>query len=930
MRDTHFDSDQHPIDSLAEEFAQRCRSGGCPSITQYSQQYPELADEIREVFPAIAMMEQLSRKEETIRADSRRLVEINRHMVDRLGDYRIVRVIGRGGMGIVYEAVQESLGRTVAVKVLTANIVNQPKHLKRFVREAQAAAMLHHTNIVPVFGVGHDNDLHYYVMQYIDGVGFDQLIDQRRRQAVNGTDATPAESRATAQSSGTSPAPRGSAGTTTGTHFSWRQIAEYGVQISRAVDYAHRQGILHRDIKPANLLVDTHGTVWVTDFGLAKVFGDEGLTQSGDVFGTVRYMAPEQFEGRSDEASDIYSVGLTLYELATLQPAFREEDTKKLMLRITQQGVPHPRVISPSIPLDLETIILKASAFDPPHRYATAGELAEDLRRFLDGEPIIARRTSTLRRMWRWSRRNPALAALSGLSLLLLLLVAIVASVGYVHVDQAREKAIGLATRERRQSEELRAANRKVTEETEHARREFQRAEDNLQLAMRAFDDVIDRISGRGLPESLELELSEDSPRTSPAIATGDDAELLQSLLAFYQEFAQRNQADAGVQLETAKAHHCIGDIRQRLGQYDMAVAAYGEALRIYRGMADKGAPDLPLLLAMVEVSNQRGVTLAKAGRTRDAIDAHLLARDMLANQETSRTLSNECRFALAETYNHLGAIRSRNDATALPFITRGGPGRKGAGAGAGPLRLNAASRIEDYHQSALAILEQLLAQDPTNAQYRLALARCHRNCLPRVWREGQAAEVATSLQTSVAILEQLAADFPATPRYSFELADVLSIDTPALWETDFGKEGRQRLERAERISRTLNSTYPHQPEYEILHANALYRLGLILRRHGQAELAMAHLAEAAKRMQELSERLPDVPVYVASLSQITDDLGTLQREAGLLDESRETLENGILHLVATYDPQGDMRTARRWVATLYSNLHRTLAAARP
>ncbi len=654
MQDTQLDSHQHPIDDLAEEFARRCRCGGCPSITRYAQQYPQLADEIREVFPAIALMEQLSRKEETTRADSRRLAEIDKRLVDRLGDYRIVRVIGRGGMGVVYEAVQESLGRTVALKVLTANVANQPKQLTRFIREAQAAAMLHHTNIVPVFGVGHDDGLHYYVMQYIDGVGFDQLIDQRRQQAGSGIDSRSAESHVDVDSSGVSTGAHGAADRTVESRLSWQQIADYGVQMARAVDYAHRQGILHRDIKPANLLVDAHGTVWVTDFGLAKVFGDEGLTQSGDVFGTLRYMAPEQFEGRSNESSDIYSVGLTLYELATLRPAFTEEDARELMMRITQQGVPRPQMLSPAIPTDLETIILKAAAYDPPHRYATAGELADDLQRFLDGEPIVARRTSALRRMWRWSCRNPALAALSGLSFLLLLLVTIVASVGYVHVDAARQEAIELATREKQQSLELRTANRMVTEETEHARREFQRAEDNLQLAMRAFEDVIDRVSTRGLPESLELDLSENTPRASPAIVTGEDAELLQSLLIFYQEFAQRNQADEGVQLETAKAHHCIGDIRQRLGQFDMAVTAYGEALRIYRGMANQETADLPLLLATVESSNQRGVALAKAGRTREAIDAHLVARDLLAKEQAPLAETNECRFALAETYNYL------------------------------------------------------------------------------------------------------------------------------------------------------------------------------------------------------------------------------------------------------------------------------------
>lgn len=353
MPETPLDNKSDAIDALAEEFAQQCRGGSCPSITRYAQQYPHLADEIQEVFPAIAMMEQLSRREETTRADAQRLAEINRRVMDRLGDYRIVRIIGRGGMGIVYEAVQESLGRTVALKVLTANVVNQPKQLKRFIREAQAAAMLHHTNIVPVFGVGHDEGLHYYVMQYINGIGFDQLIERHRRQVQGEAASRRSASKPVAHEMidchhGTS-ADSFSAGP-----LSWQQIADYGVQISRAVDYAHRQGILHRDIKPANLLLDAHDRVWVTDFGLAKVYGEEGLTQSGDVFGTLRYMAPEQFEGRSDESSDIYSVGLTLYELATMRPAFTEEDAKLAGQNHSAESAAttHIGVIHPSGPGD--------------------------------------------------------------------------------------------------------------------------------------------------------------------------------------------------------------------------------------------------------------------------------------------------------------------------------------------------------------------------------------------------------------------------------------------------------------------------------------------------------------------------------------------------------------------------------------------------
>ena len=235
---------------------------------------------------------------------------------------------------------------------------------------------------------------------------------------------------------------------------------------------AHRQGVLHRDIKPANLLLDSHGTVWVTDFGLAKVFGDDELTQSGDVLGTLRYMAPEQFTGQSTAASDLYSIGITLYELATRHPAFAERDAKPLMLRITQGDLVRPRSVDRAIPLDLETIILKAAAFEPIHRYATAGDLADDLQRFLDGEPLAARPVSAARRLWRWSRRNPAAALLGGLSFLLLFLVAVVASIGYLRVDEARQRAVAYAAGQRHVADELRVATERVLSESRRAKEE--------------------------------------------------------------------------------------------------------------------------------------------------------------------------------------------------------------------------------------------------------------------------------------------------------------------------------------------------------------------------------------------------------------------------------------------------------------------------
>ena len=407
--------------------------------------------------------------------------------LQRLGDYRILREIGRGGMGVVYEAEQESLGRRVALKELSAGPLLDPKKVRRFEREAKAAARLHHTNIVPVFGVGRQDGHHYYVMQFIAGLSLDLVLEdlRRLRQAkgrssyaaapapealdrhespipaagVTGgrsglTAVAVARSLMTGQFAEDGPIPLGetvtdpiagengtapppvapavrpaadpsavalpgsselSASSDPDRQF-YRSVARIGIQVAEALEYANRQGILHRDVKPSNLLLDGRGNVWVTDFGLAKTSDADDLTHTGDILGTIRYMAPERFQGQCDARSDVYSLGLTLYELVALRPAFEASDRHALIERVLHEEPEPLKRRAPAVPRDLETIIAKASAREPAGRYATAGALAEELKRFVEDRPIRARRVSAAERLARWCRRNKALAAAIGLA----------------------------------------------------------------------------------------------------------------------------------------------------------------------------------------------------------------------------------------------------------------------------------------------------------------------------------------------------------------------------------------------------------------------------------------------------------------------------------------------------------------------------------
>jgi WD40 repeat protein len=324
-------------------------------------------------------------------------------------------------MGVVYEAEQVSLGRRVALKVLPFAATMDPRHLQRFHNEARAAAGLHHTNIVPVYGVGCERGVHYYAMQFIDGRTLADVIAQH--QAVSSDVPTTAEVQAAASAPTAPPAAQATSAAPRDAAY-FRRAAEWGIQAAEALDCAHSLGVVHRDVKPANLLVDGTGRLWVTDFGLAQVQSDSRLTMTGDLVGTLRYMSPEQALAKRvviDHRTDVYSLGVTLYELLTLKPAYPGQDRQELLRQIAFEEPKAPRRVNKAIPAELETIVLRALEKNPAERYATAQDLADDLRRWLEDRPIQARRPSRTQRVRKWARRNPALlwaAIIAGLVIL--------------------------------------------------------------------------------------------------------------------------------------------------------------------------------------------------------------------------------------------------------------------------------------------------------------------------------------------------------------------------------------------------------------------------------------------------------------------------------------------------------------------------------
>jgi serine/threonine protein kinase/Tfp pilus assembly protein PilF len=364
----------------------------------------------------------------------------------RLGDFRILREVGRGGMGVVYEAEQISLGRRVALKVLPFAATMDPRHLQRFHNEARAAAGLHHTSIVPVYGVGCDRSVHFYAMQFIEGQTLAALIADLRQRG--GQSPLPADQPTTPHVPGAPAAEtveRAATSTERPAQDSayFLRVAEWGIQAAEALDYAHQMGVVHRDVKPANLLLDAAGRLWVTDFGLAQAQSHVRLTQTGDLVGTLRYMSPEQALAKRvviDHRTDVYSLGATLYELLTLRPAYSGNDRQELLRQIAFEEPARLRRLNRAIPAELEIIVLKALEKNPKDRYATAQELADDLERYRRDEPIRGRRPSLMRRAQKWARRHRPLVAGVGAAMLMGLAV-LAGSIGWVARDQSARRA---------------------------------------------------------------------------------------------------------------------------------------------------------------------------------------------------------------------------------------------------------------------------------------------------------------------------------------------------------------------------------------------------------------------------------------------------------------------------------------------------------
>ncbi len=753
---------------------------------------------------------------------------VERRQLPKIAGFQIVREIGEGGMGVVYEAIELALGRHCALKILLAQRVPTTS-VKRFHREARAAARLHHTNIVPVFGVGEDEGQHYYIMQFIEGESlgqvFDRLVLSARPEGPNSV------------------------------YF--RTIARIGCDVALALADAHKQGILHRDIKPANLLLEAQGKIWVTDFGLSKAFeGEDRLTRTGDIVGTVRYMAPERFDGRSEPRGDVYSLGVTLYELLTLHPLFGESNHEKLIERVVHEEPVPPRQLDRRIPRDLDTIVQKAMAKEPEARYASAAALAEDLRRFLANEPVLARPVGPARRLARWCGRQPRLATALGLATASLIV--------------ATGLSIALAWSQYRAAARLRA-EQALTEVHKT------RAEENFRDAQQAVEDYLARVSDETLLSQQDLGDFRPLRRR-----------LLEDALKYYRRFLARHVTDPKLLADQALAYSNIARIVGEIGSANESLSVWQQAISIRERIARENPTDpeaqFELAACLAGVADRQAI-LGQHDEAAQVFDRALAILERLARANPADGL---VRRLLGVSLNAYGHEQERIGQTAAALQSF----RKAIAIFEAPVRDQPG--VPQPRRKLSSSFNDLLSA----ARWQFELADAYQGLGNTQQAVALPAEALHSLEKALTLRRTLVRDHPQVLPYQVRLATTISDIGLLLDEMGQSAAALVSQQEALAIWDTRRRHYS-DPSIEAERADTINWIAGLQHKLGRTDKAIRSYEQARDVIRRLVREHPDVVRYRQALDIGDTGLAGLYRKVGrwhealeLLDEAQKTLES--------------------------------------
>jgi serine/threonine protein kinase/tetratricopeptide (TPR) repeat protein len=863
---TQTSAPRRELADILERYLADLERGTAPDRAALLAAHPDLADELGPYLDSLDKLHVATQDLRTMRTMGGK--DHAEPTAKQIGDYKIVREIGRGGMGVVYEAHQESLNRRVALKILPFAAVLDQRQIARFRNEAQAAAQLHHPHIVPVFAVGQEHGVYYYAMQFIDGKSMEAAIHELR--AVSGITPTQGTTRIRGAKGGSTTTIAFNRNSVIASEESirsgefFRGVARLGREAAQALQHAHDYGIVHRDIKPSNLMLDLQGKLWITDFGLARICNDSGVTLTGDVVGTLRYMSPEQASGKAlvDARTDVYSLGVTLYELLTLEHAFAGDDRHLVLRKIEQEEPAAPRKLNPAVPVDLETIVLAAMSKSRDERYQSAQALADDLGRYLAGEPALARRPGLVDRATKWARRHQSLVTMAGICAVLL---SIVSSAGMFLL--AREQG------RTRDALENSMASQKAAEES------FARAEDSFQQAR----DMLDQL-GVQMADRLV-----DVPGSEPY-----RQKLLADTRRFYQHFIQQAADDPNLKHELALAHFKSGVIDAKLGKTGQAVTEYTSAQSLLEQLVADSPADEELHSQLALTHNNLAI-LATARR--DFIEARSRYEQAIDMQ---RELANEhpdvpaYSAQLAESQSNFGMLLdAQGDATGAtnalseavsllrPLVT-GKPTEpryaRNLSIAANNLSFvlskSDPSAAERAMREAVKILEQLSAVEPHRDRYQDDLALCYNNLAALLSRTGRAADAIEWHAQAAALQEQLVRRSPTVVRHRSDLAISLNNLGVAYCRAGQVDAAQEPFARARDLFSTLVSDYPSETGYESALAGLLNNQALALAGVGRHEQAVTLYEEAVNAQRRCYRQAPTSKLMQEILSKMIYNQG--------------------------------------------------------
>ena len=805
--DVETDGERERLAKILDEYLVGLERGEAVDPAELLARHPEMADRLRGYLSGLALFQR------AIDPPQASLPILGGAATGTiLGDFRLVREIGRGGMGIVYEAVQMSLERRVAVKLLPLSASVNEKQIARFKHEAQAAAQIDHPHIVPVFAIGQEHVTHYFAMQLITGQSLAEMVSELREEAT----ATTA--------------------TETADHVA--AVARMGLQAAEALNAAHEIGVVHRDIKPSNLLLDEKGKVWVTDFGVARCKSSDALTETGYVVGSMPYMSPEQALGQSalvDHRTDIYSLGITLYELATLRHPCEGAAHAETAIEHTRAQWQRPRAWNQAIPADFEVIILKAMSEDRDDRYATARELAEDLKLFLEGKPILARPLPLSARVEKWARRHRKTVVASLLSLSLAL-IGVVFSLVMIASERAKKDVAYQAARQSQLE----------------AEKNLRRAEAKL----RQNRDVL------GFGTRVNEMLASDLPG-----AEGVRRKLLAEMLPYYRDFAREAAHDPSLQTDLALTYFKIGQLSEQVGSLQDAEQAYRDAQVIYQQLVNSQPDDLQHQRSLFICSNNLGEVLQKRG---DLIGAQRELERAAAGQ--TKLLANtaavaEVRPELATTQVNLGLLRSqKND------------------------RVHAI----DHYQVAIEIQESIRQADPENEANLNSLAGTYNN-LSSLYLPAQPAVARQWVERAIALQLALVKEHPGRRNYQSDLA--ASFNNLGAIHARMSRWGDAEtcFRDAITIQERLTKIAPHMNSYLRDLAGSYNNLGMTQTNAKNFAAAEQSYGQALELQQELIVGNPQDLNLRSSLGGIYNNLGIVQQQNEQWTQAEKSFAQAIV-----------------------------------